>query len=155
MALSCETCRCVEAYMTRLRDAQLTVAFGNRLRKIKCTRLDGTDSCAGCLKKGIQCVFLHRPKTRRRTGKNVEAARAQFGPATPSSNTGSEQIAATRTPLPLVSAQERLARQELVGAFGSKIVDVYVKSGHDRSTWPEVDLPLVDLWDLKLRYNRW
>ncbi|BGP55962.1 hypothetical protein JCM8202v2_003569 [Rhodotorula sphaerocarpa] len=104
--LSCETCR---------------------LRKIRCSRSPDAAACDACTRKDIQCIFTERPKTRNRSGKNVEAARLRYGAtgsSTPSSGSNSP---------PTLAAQDSLAQQELAASFGSRLFEEWIDVGRQQT----------------------
>lgn len=108
-------------------------------------------SCAACQRKGINCVVVERAKTRNRTGKNVEAAKGRYGSLTSSS---SSNKSSSHSPS-LVPAQELLAREELAGAFGNRLFELWLDQEHQRHDWPALELPVVDFWQLRERYDAW
>ncbi|GAA5990882.1 hypothetical protein JCM5350_008258 [Sporobolomyces pararoseus] len=125
-----------------------------RLRRIKCVRPEelqpGQDpSCDACKRKDIACVFVDRPKTRKRTGKNVEEARKRYGSIVPS-NTASPS---SKSPSPQLAVQTRIVEKELAGSFGDKLFELWLDQTQLRENWPPLDLPVVDFWQLRSRYR--
>lgn len=128
----------------------------DRLRKIRCQRpegfqLDMTVPCQGCVRKGIQCVFVDRPRTRNRSGKNVEAARERYGALTSSSGSGSSHQSGSVTP-PLLPPQDALVRVELAGAVGFRLLESWLDQAQERTSVPNMDPPVIDFWALLERY---
>ncbi|GAA5949812.1 hypothetical protein JCM3765_007700 [Sporobolomyces pararoseus] len=125
-----------------------------RLRRIKCVRPEelqpGQDpSCDACKRKEITCVFVDRPKTRKRTGKNVEEARKRYGSIIPS-NAASPT---SKSPSPQLAVQTRMVEQELARSFGDKLFELWLDQTQLRENWPPLDLPVVDFWALRSRYR--
>lgn len=119
----------------------------HRLRKIRCSRSPDAAACDACTRKDIQCIFTERPKTRNRSGKNVEAARLRYGAtgsSTPSSGSNSP---------PMLAAQDSLAQQELAASFGSRLFEEWIDVGRQQTSWPIVDVPVVDFWALRSRFH--
>ncbi|GAA5821173.1 hypothetical protein JCM10212_002575 [Sporobolomyces blumeae] len=132
-----------------------------RLRRVKCVRPTDLDaSCQACAKKGIRCVVVERPRTRNRSGKNVETARARYGsasrePSRSHSSSSSGSASPQVVPSPQLVVQAKLAQDELAGQFGNRLFELWLDQDRvqERERWPSVDLPVVDFCALRARYN--
>ncbi|GAA5987845.1 hypothetical protein JCM10908_007240 [Rhodotorula pacifica] len=133
-----------------------------RLRKIRCQPSpEGSDStgCQACVRKGINCVYVERSRTRNRSGKNVETARARYGSVLPnltlsSASTSSTDSSPEADARPCVASQDALVRQHLASSLGAKLFELWLNRDPTRSTMPNVDLPVVDFWDLLSKHSR-
>ncbi|GAA5987879.1 hypothetical protein JCM10908_007254 [Rhodotorula pacifica] len=129
-----------------------------RLRKIRCRpppdgEGDQSATCQACRKKGINCIFVERSRTRNRSGKNVDAARQRYGsivPAAPRSTSSSSS--ASVSPL-FGSGDDILMHHQLASSFGAKLFGIWLDIDRIRSSVPNVDLPVIDFWALFAKYN--
>ncbi|KWU44028.1 hypothetical protein RHOSPDRAFT_34456 [Rhodotorula sp. JG-1b] len=128
-----------------------------RLRKIRCQPSeDGGDQCQPCRKKGINCVFVERSRTRRRSGKNVEAARERYGSVVPGSSaafTSSSSSSSSSVSPPSIASEDSLVQHHLASSFGAKLFDLWLDRRQTRTNMPNVDLPVVDFWELLDKFN--
>lgn len=129
----------------------------NRLRKIRCQPSeDGGDQCQPCRKKNINCVFVERSRTRRRSGKNVEAARERYGSVVPGSSatfTSSSSSSSSSVSPPSIASEDSLVQHHLASSFGAKLFDLWLDRRQTRTNMPNVDLPVVDFWELLDKFN--
>ncbi|GAA5879022.1 hypothetical protein JCM3774_004472 [Rhodotorula dairenensis] len=124
-----------------------------RLRKIRCQPAEdgGSDQCAACRKKGIVCVFVERSRTRNRSGKIVEAARNRYGNVVPASSNSSSSSSSVSPPS--TATEDLLVQNNLASSFGARLFDLWLDRRQTRSSMPNVDLPVVDFWELLDKYN--
>ncbi|POY72994.1 hypothetical protein BMF94_3980 [Rhodotorula taiwanensis] len=134
VSLACETCR---------------------LRKVRCERPPGFESdsntaCKACMRKGVQCVYVDRPKTRNRSGRILEEARARYGTVPPAAVAPSSDLALLR---PVVPAQDSLVQQELASSIGSRLLAHWLGAAQTRTYLPDENSPLVLFIALIERYD--
>lgn len=53
----------------------------------------------------------------------------------------------------MLAAQDSLAQQELAASFGSRLFEEWIDVGRQQTSWPNVDVPVVDFWALRSRFH--
>lgn len=54
---------------------------------------------------------------------------------------------------PSVASEDSLVQNQLASSFGTKLFDLWLDRRQTRTNMPNVDLPVVDFWELLDKFN--